>query len=331
MPPSPKLVKPLKEAKKTWTKKDRLMVLALLLATILPAAFLSLRSQDYTLPSIAMFHFSSPFSSSSNQIIYELNPVTPTPTPTPPPALDEFHQLVQNLKGDYGFYVYRLNAKYEYGSNYERIFTAASLIKLPVLISLYQASENGTINLDEVYSLKPEDKVPGAGSLQSAPIGTQKTYRELAQAMAKSSDNTALRIITRKLGITTINQTVSQIGMVNTSYSDNTTTPKDIGLLFQKLYQNRLLKPENKNELIDFLTKTDWEDRIPAGIPQDIKVAHKIGTEAGVWSDAGIVFSSPPFILVIVTENALENEALAVIPQIAQAVYSTEQKTLIKP
>jgi beta-lactamase class A len=77
---------------------------------------------------------------------------------------------------------------------------------------------------------------------------------------------------------------------------------------------------------LKFLTKTGFEDRIPAGIPKEVRVAHKIGTEIGVFSDAGIVFSQKPFVLVIMSREAKESEAKEVLPKIAKAVWEWEEK-----
>ena len=64
----------------------------------------------------------------------------------------------------------------------------------------------------------------------------------------------------------------------------------------------------------------------PQGLPADVKVAHKIGTLVGVYADAGIVFAPRPFVLVIMTKGARENEALEVLPKITQVIWEYENK-----
>ena len=53
-------------------------------------------------------------------------------------------------------------------------------------------------------------------------------------------------------------------------------------------------------------------------------MAHKIGTIAGTYSDAGIIFGEKPFVLVIMNKEVRESEALEVLPQITQAVWGFE-------
>ena len=87
--------------------------------------------------------------------------------------------------------------------------------------------------------------------------------------------------------------------MTKTSLVKNETTPADVGLFFRKLYAGSIVSREHRDEILGYLTETFDESRIPAGVPEGTRVAHKIGIEIGIISDAGIVFSQKPFILVI--------------------------------
>lgn len=248
----------------------------------------------------------------------------------PSSVLDQIDDLTENLLGTYGIYVYRFEDKLDYGLNEEKVFPAASLIKLPLMIAIYQQAERGKIDLETKYILQEKDKVKGAGILQSKPAGTGFTYRQLIEFMAQYSDNTAFKVMRRIIGDEAINKTIADLGMKKTSLAKNETTPQDIGILFKKLYQEKIINNEHRDELLRFLTKTGFEDRIPKGVPPEVRVAHKIGTEIGAYSDAGIIFADPPaggFVLVIMTKNASESEALDVLPKITQVVWGFEIKS----
>lgn len=249
------------------------------------------------------------------------NRLRPTPTPKFIKEMAEIESLVENLKGDYGVFVQDLATGEGYGFNTEKIFTAASLIKLPVLLTLYKEAEAGNLDLDTKYALKVGDKRGGAGSLQYKPVGYVTTYRKMAELMGEQSDNTAFNVLSKILSEEKIQKIIDDLGMKRTSFADGETMPGDICLFFYKLYTQNILVKDDRDEILSFLTNTIWEDRIPAGIPKEIKVAHKIGTEVGVISDAGIVFSQKPFILVILSEGVLEKEAKEVLPKIAEIVY----------
>ena len=245
----------------------------------------------------------------------------------PSPVLEEIEGLTKELRGVYGLYVYRFEDGNGYGWHQKEVFPAASLMKLPVLLTLYQAAERGELSLDAEYSLIQQDKVGGAGILQSKPVGTVYTYRQLAEYMGQCSDNTAYNVLVRIFGREKIQATIDDVGMRKTSFRENETTPEDIGLFFHQLYQGGVVTFEHRQEILKFLTDTVFEDRIPAGVPEGVRVAHKIGTEIGSFSDAGIVFANPPaggFVLVILSKAAREPEALEILPQITQSVWEFE-------
>ncbi len=263
------------------------------------------------------------FKQQKTVISQQFKPVLPTATPTPKlnTVKQEISQMTSPLRGKYGVYFQDLKTKDSFNINGEEIFSAASLIKLPVLITLYRESEAGRIKLDDIYKLQASDKVGGAGSLQYKPVGYEISFRQMAKLMGEQSDNTAFSIVSKTLGGEKIQDLINALGMKSTSFIDNKTTPGDIGLLFQKLYGEKIVYDKDRDEILSFITNTIWEDRIPAGIPKGIKVSHKIGTEVGVISDAGIIFSEKPFILVIMSQEANEIEAKKALPEITKKIY----------
>jgi len=245
----------------------------------------------------------------------------------PTPVLDEIRKLTENLRGTYGVYVYQFKKGNEYGVNYQQVFPAASLMKLPVILTLYQEVEIGVLDLETEYVLKETDKLGGVGVLQAKPAGGVYTYHQLVEYIGQYSDNTANNVLIKLLGREKIQQTIDTLGMEKTSLEKYETSPEDMGIFFRKLYQGSIVSRENRDEIFGFLTKTAFEDRIPAGVPEEIQVAHKIGTEFGNYSDAGIIFANPPaggFVLVIISKNARESEAFEVLPQITQKVWEFE-------
>jgi len=312
------------EEKPRNLKKERLTILAVLGITILAIfGVIAYRDGEKYLK-----RFIQKILGPKTIVLTQVDQTTPKPTPTPKfeKEIGEIKNLVKGLKGTYGVFVQDLATGESYGINQDEVFTAASLIKLPVLLTLFKEVEAGNINLETKYTLKNSDKVGGAGSMQNKPAGTVYTYRQMAELMGKQSDNTAFNVFVKILGKEKIQKVIDDLGMKKTSFAENETTPKDIGLFFYKLYKENVLIRKDRDELLSFLTNTIWEDRIPAGLPTGTKVAHKIGTEVGVISDAGIVFSQKPFILVILSEEVLEKEAKEVLPKIAKLVWEFQIK-----
>jgi len=89
----------------------------------------------------------------------------------------------------------------------------------------------------------------------------------------------------------------------------------------QKLYSEKLINPQNTKKVFDSLTETAFEDWLAAGIENEVTVAHKYGREVHVVNDAGIVVSTNPFIVVIMSKGVVESEADEVFPSLSKIVY----------
>lgn len=246
---------------------------------------------------------------------------TPTPISEKEKMRTAIEEIIQPLRGKYGIYFFDLTSMDGFSINGKEKFTAASLMKLPVMLLMYRDSEAKRIDLDKVYRLKAADKRQGAGSLGLKEVGYEISYRKIVQLMGEQSDNTAYQIARTTVGDERTQQLIDLLGMKNTSVVQGVTTPEDITLFFKKIYTEKVINENDTEQLLGFLTGTIWEDRIPAGIPSGIKVAHKIGTEIGVISDAGIIFSPKPFILAILTQDADEIEAKKLLPEITAKIY----------
>ncbi len=241
-------------------------------------------------------------------------------------VLEEIQSLTKDLRGKYGVYVYQLETKNQYGVYQKEKFPAASLMKLPVMLLFYQEVEKGNLEPETRYALKESDKVLGAGILQGKTAGSIYTYRQLIEYMGQYSDNTAFKVMRRILGDDKIQETIDDLDMTETSLEDFETTPEDIGLFFQKLYQGKIINSNDRSEFLDFLTKTAYEDWLPAGVPKKIKVVHKIGQDIGTFSDGGIVFADKPYVIVIMSKDARGIEADEVLPKISSLVWDFENK-----
>ena len=233
---------------------------------------------------------------------------SPSPSPVEKSKALELERILVGRQGVYGVYYLNLETKEAVSIREKESFPAASLIKLPIVYTLYQQAQEGKINLEEKYTLREEDKVGGAGSLYQDAAGAVYSYRELARLCGKQSDNTAAAILEKVLGAEAIEATIRRLGMANTSFSRRQTTPEDIALFWQKLWEGDL-KEEYREEILSSLTETIFEEQIPAALPAKVRVAHKVGIDEGILHDAGIIFNDPPFVLVLMSKNNNREEA----------------------
>jgi len=317
-----------KESKKPWGRKERLLVLFILVITIGSSAILALSSRAWKLPGLPRFKLPTinlPFVGEET-IIIEGDKERLEKTSRSKEAIQRFKEQTGDLSGVYGLYVVDLDTGFSFGVNEKEVFEPASLNKLPVIVALYMEAEKGSLDLESKYKLKNSDKVTGAGSLITRPEGYEITYRNLIRLMGKQSDNTAFNIAKNLLGEEKIEQAILRIGMKDTSLTKNETTPVDIGIFFEELWHGNIVSPEHRDELLEFLTDTLYESWITQGVPDEIRVAHKYGREIHVVNDAGVIYANKPFVLVIMSKGAIEREADLIFPGLARIVYEAETR-----
>ncbi|MBU0998344.1 class A beta-lactamase-related serine hydrolase [Patescibacteria group bacterium] len=310
--------RPKKEEVKPWGKKERLTIFLTFFITVVITGFLFLSSRSWKLPNFPRIEMPD------FQILKSETVTIGSGTNIQKEKEDEivkyFKESTDKLTGTYSFYIIDLTTGYEFGFRGRNVMQAASLIKLPVFASLYQEAESRKIDLDDIYTLKSSDIREGSGSLQYKKTGTRISYRKMAELMGKESDNTSFNVFKNLLGDQKIEKTINDIGMISTSLVENETSAYDISLFFQKLFNGQLVDKKHKDEILGYLTDTFYEDYIPKGI-LEAKVAHKFGREANVTNDAGIIFSSKPFVLTILSEGIISKEADIFIPEFSKFVF----------
>jgi beta-lactamase class A len=238
--------------------------------------------------------------------------------------------------GDFGVVVY--DVQYHtlvYTQQQDLSFSAASLIKLPIAVAVYQLASAEALSLDTPLVMQAEDIVGGSGSLQYEPAGTAYTIRELCARMISDSDNTAANMLVEYIGgFAVVNGTMQQIGTTNTSMQrylmdleamqagrDNLTSPADMQLLLRLLAQDELA---GAGELRAALEQTSDTQKLPARLPANVIVQHKIGTLTGVEHDVGIVYppSSSHYIAVFMSNGLSSNQAgITAIAEASRLVY----------
>lgn len=316
-----------RQAPKPWGKSERLTVLGFFLATSLIAAFMLLFAADFKFPelpkiSFSGFNLTNPF----GEEIIEIGQkgTAPENDEKAEKAVALFNNEIKPLSGFYGFEVVNLSTGERYGVSMNSDFQGASLLKLPLMLLMYKMSEEGTLNLDTKYILKDSDKVKGSGVLYTAKVGTTYTYRQLAEFMGKDSDRTAYKVIKDVMGDSNLKSFIKNVGMDSTNVDTGDTTPSDMALLLQKLWDGSVVNQGDRNEILGYLTNTIYENWITAGVPKDVKVAHKFGQDAGVMADGGIIETSNPYILVIMGNGITQQNADLLFPKVSKDVYNVE-------
>jgi beta-lactamase class A len=115
---------------------------------------------------------------------------------------------------------------------------------------------------------------------------------------------------------------------------NNTTTARGLLELFDALGSGRAATPGSTNEMIEILLGQEFNDAIPAGLPDGVPVAHKTGWITAVDHDGGLVLppEESPYVLVVLT-SGVEDEAVtrAAAADVSRLVWEWRQERIPAP
>jgi beta-lactamase class A len=201
-----------------------------------------------------------------------------------------------------GIVYYDINRNQKIAVNEEKVFTAASTVKVQMNMIAYDWVKEGKLSLDEnLKYVKSKHWEAGTGILQgedkSEPISVQK----LLDYSIIHSDNIATRMIMERLGSNqNVRAIANKMAGTNNKTAENKVTAEQEFRLLKILYENR--EDKYYTHLIDIMKNTSFHDRLDKYVPQDI-VAHKIGDYSTYVNDVGIIFTENPYILVVYTNE----------------------------
>ncbi len=242
---------------------------------------------------------------------------------------DELMQKVKELVGtkwtNYSIYVRDFNSDFVLGINESVLYTGASIHKIPILAALYYLAQKGEVDLDKVITLQESDiQDYGTGSIRYDPVGTTYSIKTLAQLMMTKSDNTAAYLIDNYvIGTDKIQKLISEWGLTQTDMESNKTSNKDMGLLMEKMYKQGIANSPLTQEMLSLLKDSDFEDRIPALLPESTTVYHKIGNGPSNIHDVGIVINGKTqyYIGILTSDIRDVEEATKLASMVSKTVY----------
>lgn len=196
-----------------------------------------------------------------------------------------------------------------------KIYSAASIIKIPVLIELFRSIEKGQLSLDEKMTLTDYYRAEGSGGLQFKAENSEWSIDSLARIMITDSDNSATNMLMSKLGsMTDVNSEIRQWGLKNTYVQtwlpdltgNNKTTSKDIATMLYNIDNNtKFLNINSREKIFDYMGHVHNNRLIQAGLGAGALFMHKTGDIGKMLGDAGIVFTpkGQKYIIVILANR----------------------------
>lgn len=272
-----------------------------------------------------------------------LKPPSPTVTAAPPPKSDidpatSLHRLIdadnwnemtkrletraKKFQGEMGIYFEDLKTGQKWTYNADALFPSASLVKIPIMASLYSQMAKGELTKTEKLVLSKADKLGGSGSLHRNKNGTRYSVQNLIYKMITESDNTACNLLLKRadisslatafkeeLGLRRTNITASGMSLLNTlpeGVEENYTTPSEMAMLLKRLYNGTLISKAASREMVNIMRKTHRTTRFGKTLPRNGQwdLANKTGMLRLSCHDAGIFYGPKgDYILVVLTKE----------------------------
>ncbi len=237
---------------------------------------------------------------------------------------------LKGQKGDYAVVVKQIGDKKEehYSYQADKVIPAASLYKLFLLAAAFQEIEKGSLKEDQLISDSKDrlTQVLGAEEFGYENSGDTIEYpvSEILTRIATISDNYASVMLAEKIGWDKVQSQADKIGAKNTRIkAPISSTAGDITLFYEKLYSGEIVSKDASNKIIDLLSKSQLDSRIPNELPDSLKIAHKTGELAYLRHDAGIVFlENKPYIIVMMANNVpFEDDAEKLESELSKQIY----------
>lgn len=231
------------------------------------------------------------------------------------------------------------------------VYHAASTMKVPVMIELFRQAQAGELDLEDPllvtntfssiidgspYELSVDDD---SDAEVYARLGETMTLRELCEAMITVSSNLATNLLIKRLGVENIRRTAAELGAGGMNVlrgvedikafeagKSNSTTARALLTLLERIARGEAVSPKASRNMVEILARQEFNEGIPAGVPDDVRVAHKTGNITRIHHDAAIVEASTPYVLVVLVRGIDdEAESAALIADISRVLYEATQ------
>ena len=213
---------------------------------------------------------------------------------------------------------------------------AASLIKLFIMVEIFEKINAGQLNPEETVNFSESDRVDGAGILRHFPAGTARTILELTDLMITESDNIATNLLIDRIGMGSANSHIQRLGCTDTvlrrrmmdfdaaaSGRENHTSVADIARLLDHIHRTCCIDATADAAMSRILERQTDRCKIPLLLPPGTVCQHKTGNLPGAEHDAGIIFSpAGPYVLSVMSDGLPDTErGCHVVAKLSRAVY----------
>lgn len=206
-----------------------------------------------------------------------------------------------SLDGRTGVFVTDAEGALLYERDADGRYPSASVIKIPLLMTLYADVAAGRLSLDD--RLPAGERVAGSGVLRHLPDLADLSVRDHAMLMTIVSDNTSTNRLIERVGLDRVATRLAEWGCTVTKLQrkmfdvaaagrgmDNVASPRELGSLLLRLVRGELVDRATSDTVLAILEQTQDHTLIRRYLPAGTRVAHKTGSLEKVRNDAAVIW-----------------------------------------
>jgi beta-lactamase class A len=230
---------------------------------------------------------------------------------------EDLLQIGSAYSGKWTYALTDLGSCERIGHSEDDVMPTASLIKVPVLVALYRAVEQGRVSLTDRTRYGDEHRCLGSGVLSRMTPGVEMTVRDAATLMIIISDNSATNMCIDLVGLDAVNATMRGIGLEQTTIFQrlgdtkagldarkmSVSTAGEMTRLLGLIARHEAVSPEASEDMLRIMRRQDYRHELSRLLPWNEMnmldghrvnwVAEKGGSFLNGIRTSGAVFSGP--------------------------------------
>jgi beta-lactamase class A len=259
--------------------------------------------------------------------------------------VNKINHLFEQTEGSFGIAFKNLQNNDTIFINAHEYFHAASTMKTPVMLEVFNQEKNAKFKVTDSILVKNEfesivDKsryslsiVDDSDDILYGKIGKKMTIQDLTYEMMTKSSNLSTNILIDKVGAENVTKLLESLNIKENivlrgvedqkafeAGLNNKTTPYGLMQIFEHIASTQA----HNSLMMDILFDQKFNEIIPANLPKNVKVAHKTGSIKGVQHDSGIVYlpDGRKYVLILLSKNLKnEDDGVKTLAQISKIIY----------
>jgi beta-lactamase class A len=228
----------------------------------------------------------------------------------------------------------------------DETFPTASLIKVAILVTVYDLVSKGELSLYDPLTVLKIDQVPGSGIAQYLHNGAILTVHDAVWLMVTISDNTTTNLLLDRIIIRRVWDKMEALGLHNTKvhsktfrrnssvaydssvkYGFGVTTPNEMARLFELLGRGKAVNQKADSEMLDMLEHNN-NDMMLQRFAGGARVAHKDGETDQVRTECSLWYLRNHIVTCVLTKEnkdqrwIIDNEAQLTLARMGEAIVN---------